>query len=258
MQAREYWNENLDTDNLSRHGGAAHERLDESLDFANTPEFAWLQKRVGPVADRLVVDVGGGIGLHAVLWARAGARVLVVDIAVERLRLLRDLVQRAGVADRVMVLAGNAESLPLRSDAVDVVFTKSVLIHTQLSEATDEIYRVLRVGGHGAFIEPLDRNPIIGLYRRLFAPKIWKSITRYFDSESLETLRVRFGRLRWKPFYLLSAGSFFWQYGWKDLGRFRRSLKRWMHADAWIAKRFPRLEPWAWFAAIEVSKDSEK
>ena len=254
MKTRDYWNENLDTDNLSRRGGESHPDLDEAFAFAATPEFEWLRRRVGDVEGSLVIDIGGGIGMHALLWAQAGARVVVVDLALRRLAALRTIAQNAGLADRIDFVVGSAESIPLSADSADVIFTKSVLIHTNLPSAAREIHRVLRPGGHGAFIEPLNRNPIIRLYRRLLAPKIWRSITRYFDDESLRELRQPFGRLRWKQFYLLSAGSFFWQYGMKRLIPFRKSLRRWGRVDAWLMNHWPTLSEWCWFAAIEVEK----
>ncbi|GAG29658.1 unnamed protein product, partial [marine sediment metagenome] len=135
--------------------------------------------------------------------------------------------------------------------------TKSVLIHTDLAAAAAEIHRVLQSDGQGVFIEPLTGNPIIRLYRRVAAPRVWRSITRYFDTRALDELRRPFGRLRRKPFYIVSAGSFFWQYGWRNLARFQRSLRRWRRVDAWLTRRWPRLESWAWFAAIEVRKDQD-
>jgi len=254
MKSIDYWNANLDSDNLSRRQGLAPERLDKALAFAATPEFGWVRERVGDVTGRLVVDLGGGVGMHALLWARAGARVVVVDLAAQRLKALREAARAAGLAHRLSFVAGSAESLPLRAETAHVVFTKSVLIHTNLPAAARELHRLLKPGGCGAFIEPLDRNPIIRLYRRWFAPKIWRRIARYFDAQSLADLRRPFGRLRWKPFYLVSAGSFFWLYGRKDLARFRRSLRRWRRVDAWLLAHWPALEHWCWFAAIVLRK----
>lgn len=255
MDSRSYWNANLDTDNLSRRGGASHQRLDEALAFARTPEFEWLLERFGDAQGRLVIDLGGGVGMHALLWAQAGARVVVVDMALERLKSLRAVARRAGLADCISFVVGKAEFLPLRPATADAIFTKSVLIHTDLPIAAQEIRRALRPGGQGLFIEPLVGNPIIQLYRLVLAPRIWRSITRYFDRRSLDTLRRPFGRLRWKPFYLLAAWSFFWQYGLKRLDRFGRSLRRWRRVDSRLLHRWPRLDTCCWFAAIEVRRE---
>lgn len=255
MKSQDYWNANLDSDNLSRKVGLDGRRLEEAMAFAATPEFQWLRRRAGQVEGRLLIDLGGGIGMHALIWARSGAQVVVVDLALERMRSLRRLVRRAGLADRVRFVVGRAEALPFLSEAADLVFTKSVLIHTDMTKTPDEIHRVLRPGGQGLFIEPLNRNPIIRFYRRWLGPKIWRSITRYFDRWSIEQLRRPFGRLRWKPFYLLSAGSFFWQYGLRRPRLFRRSLRRWRRVDHALLRSCPFLETWSWFAAMEVRKE---
>ena len=259
MKARDYWNANLDTDNLSRRSGAAHPDIGQAAAFASTPEFEWLRgrlrlQRAGAAEPGLLIDIGGGVGMHAILWAREGMQVVVVDPATDRLKALRELARQAGVADSILFVAGCAESLPVRDGSADACFTKAVLIHTDLSVAARDIHRVLRPGGQGLFIEPLNRNPLIRLYRSWFAPRIWRSITRYFDQSAIDELRAPFERLRWKPFYLVSAGSFVWQYGLKRPAFFRRSLRRWMRLDAWLLRKFEGLELWCWFAAMEVRK----
>jgi len=151
-------------------------------------------------------------------------------------------------------VAGAAEDMPVRNERADVVFTKSVLIHTDLDKAAGEIHRVLAPGGHGVFIEPLNRNPLIRLYRSWFAPKIWRDITRYFDADSMATLRRPFGRLRWKPFYLCATAAFVFQYGLRRRELFEGSLRTLRKLDHSLLKRFPGLEDWCWFAAIETRK----
>ena len=170
MKRKDYWNANLDSDNLSRREGRRHARPDESIVFAQTPEFEWLRRRLGRVKGRTLVDLGGGIGRHALIWAESGARVIVIDLAIRRLELLRRHVARAGLAEHVSFVVGRGDELPILSGAADVVFTKSVLIHTDLARAAEETCRILRAGGRGVFIEPRDLNPIIRLYRRLLAP----------------------------------------------------------------------------------------
>ena len=116
------------------------------------------------------------------------------------------------------------------------------------------MFRILQVGGSGAFIEPLNGNPLMRFYRRWFAPSIWRSITRYFDQEAIDELRQPFGSLCWKKFYLLSAGSFFWQYSRKDIQRLQKSLKRWMRLDKRCFKKWSGLEKYCWFVSMHVRK----
>ncbi len=255
MNSRDYWNENLDTDNLSRKDGSRHVQLSESLAFADTPEFQWLVHRAGNVEGKTLIDIGGGIGLQSILWARLGANVIVIDMAEQRLGELRHVAREAEVENKIRLLAGKAEKIPLGNASVDIAFTKSVLIHTDLPRAAKEIHRVLKPGGQGLFIEPTTGNPLIRLYRRFLAPRIWRSITRYFDDESRRELREPFGGVMYcKYFYLLSAWSFFWQYARRNIARFNLSLRRWIRYDRKIMRKYPKLERWCWFVSMEVRK----
>jgi len=254
MDTKNYWNANLDTDNLSRDGGSQHADIAQAVELARTPEFEWLLSVAQPLAGKTLIDIGGGIGMHAIIWARAGAHVVVADLAAERLKALCVLAEKDGVAERMQFVACRAEELPFAVESADFVFTKSVLIHTDLPVAAKEMARVLRPDGRGLFIEPMNRNPIIALYRHWFAPKEWRDITRYFDQWSLDALRGGFGFLRWKPYYLLSAGSFFWQYMLCRPKHFAQSLAFWRRIDRKLTRRFHALEKWCWFAAIETRK----
>ncbi len=251
---REYWNQNLDTDNLSRQGDGAALDLDEAIRFARTPEFEWLRDQAACLDGKTLLDIGGGLGMQMIIWAREGARVIVADMAEARLQAAREIIRQAEVEDRVQLLAAKAEELPLPDAAVDFVFTKSVLIHTDLPRAAREMYRVLKPGGRGLFIEPLNRNPIIGLYRRLFAPKIWRTITRYFDAKAIGELAEPFDDCRVEKFYLLAAGSFFWQYGLKRCAHFEKSIRFWCTVDRGLMRLLPFLRGWCWFASIRLDK----
>ncbi len=215
-------------------------------------------RRAPNVEGKTLIDIGGGIGLQSILWAQHGANVIVIDMAEKRLSQLRRVARQAGVGGKIRLLAGQAEKIPLDDASVDIAFTKSVLIHTDLPRAAREIHRVLKPGGRGLFIEPTTGNPLIRLYRRFLAPRIWRSITRYFDDDSRRELREPFGGVMYcKYFYLLSAWSFFWQYGRRDIGRFNLSLRRWMRYDRKLIRKYRRLERWCWFVSMEVQKSKK-
>lgn len=252
MRAREYWNANLDTDNLSGDPARSSGNLEEALAFADSPDFRWARKRLGNARGRTIVDLGGGVGMHGILWARAGATVVVVDPAERRLAALRKIARRAGVVANMRFLVGGGEALPLAARSVDAVFTKSVLIHTDLAQAAVEMRRVLKPDGRGLFIEPLCRNPLIRLYRAILAPKQWRDITRYFDRKALAELGKPFGGYRLRPMYLCAAGAFFFQYGLRSLGLWRRAMRLAMRIDRALMRLAPALRAWCWFACIEV------
>ncbi|MEX2222510.1 MAG: HemK2/MTQ2 family protein methyltransferase [Candidatus Rokuibacteriota bacterium] len=69
-----------------------------------------------------VLEVGTGIGLAAVLAARAGARVVATDVVEAAVRCARANATLNGVADRVEVLQGDGFA-PVRGRAFDLICT---------------------------------------------------------------------------------------------------------------------------------------
>lgn len=98
------------------------------------------------ISGKVLLDIGCGGGITSALFAYLGAHYIGVDhsrhAATHTLRRLRAL-----EADGFTV-QGNAESLPIRDESIDVVYSNGVLHHTpNFSTAMDEAYRVLKPGG---------------------------------------------------------------------------------------------------------------
>ncbi len=189
---RRYWDRVLDPQNLSE-SSIPPPTLRGELPHWDTTEQRWALRRLEPLHDRRVLDLGGGLGVGALALAKRGARVVLVDLSEKRADAARRSLIHERMADKVQVVVAAAEHLPFRPEVFDRSTTKSVLIHTDLPRAAREIHRVLKPGGRAVFLEPLDAHPLIWIYRTLFAPKTWKHITRYFNNRRLETLLDAFG-----------------------------------------------------------------
>jgi SAM-dependent methyltransferase len=100
----------------------------------------------GDHAGETVVEVGCGVGTDGSRFLEGGARYLGVDqsgVAVRTARATFDMLSLGGI-----VVQGDATALPLRSEAVDFVYSNGVLHHLPDDvAAVREIYRVLRPGG---------------------------------------------------------------------------------------------------------------
>lgn len=258
--ASQYWAGNLDPQNLEvGEESQSGISLEDEIRFAWSPEtraaFAWL--RNGEPPPEVVVDLGAGLGAASLAMARRGVHVICVDTSIDRMRHLLRRATAAGCREKITPVVGACESLPFADDSVRALFTKSVLIHTDLPTATLEVARVLGEAGRAAFVEPQPGNPFAWLYRNTLAPKAWKSITRYFGPASQEVAMRPFTFASIDPFYLFGFLPFVFQYAWPKPGLFEAALRVTEPIDRWLFRVRP-CRMLAWFGVIEVEKATPK
>ena len=61
----------------------------------------------------------------------------------------------------------DAVNLAFADGSFDLVFGSGIIHRLDTRQASREVSRVLRPGGHAVFWEPMGTNPAIGLYRKL-------------------------------------------------------------------------------------------
>jgi len=257
QNSQRYWSANLDVRNLG--GGTTSGLLDlnRELEFYFSPEQEYALRHLwgneGPQRKR-ILEIGCGMGVFALFLARQDAEVYVVDIAQARLDFLRGQARGLGLSHRIHIVCASAEALPFPDSYFDAVYTKSVLIHTQLESASAEAARVVKSGGMGVFVEPMRNNPFASLYRRTLAPAEWRDITTYFDRQRLGILARAFGHARIRSFYLFSFLAFFWQFGIRSSLLFKTSIRLLNAVDETLFRLFPALRRFAWFAVLCAKK----
>jgi SAM-dependent methyltransferase len=228
--------------------------------MADTPDLRAAAQWLEGVPADWTLDLGAGLGANGFVLAGRGHRLLVVDTSLDRLRLLRrragDLTPSRGGPPPAVVAA--AEALPFADGSLRRLMTKSVLIHTDLPRAADEIARVLPPGGRAALIEPQPGNPFARLYRRFLAPSAWAAITRYFDRPIQSLFARRIGHVATdravRPFYLFSFLAFGFQFGWPNRILFRTALALLHPIDRLLFHLVPPLARLAWFGVILLQK----
>ncbi len=95
---------------------------------------------------RSLLEVGCGIGLDTVEFARHGAQVTAVDLSPRCLALAKRLLGYHNVNATLAV--GNAEELPLPARSFDIVVARGVLMYAVNDlRIVDEIFRVLKPWG---------------------------------------------------------------------------------------------------------------
>ena len=112
--------------------------------------------QIGPNAR--VLELGCGTGEFTRRVARAGARLVALDLSADLLARARDKIGKAASFVRA-----NAHALPLPDACLDAVYGCSVLHHLDVELALREVRRVLRPGGRLVFSEPNLMNPQVFL-----------------------------------------------------------------------------------------------
>jgi len=117
---------------------------------------------------RTALDLGCGVGRHALLLAESGLAVEAFDGSATGLEIVRGAAAARGLS--IGFAHGNADALPYADGAFDFVLSWNVIYHGTLGDAgarIAEIWRVLKPGGlyQGTMLPT--RNSNYGLGRRV-------------------------------------------------------------------------------------------
>ncbi len=137
------------------HGREAAERFEYPLEWLDAAPEAAVASFAGVGNPHLraaiqpgdtVLDLGSGAGLDAILAARAGARVIGVDMNPVMLERARENARTAGVA--VDFRQGTLETIPVEDASVDVILSNGVVnLSFRKRKVAREMLRVLKPGG---------------------------------------------------------------------------------------------------------------
>jgi ubiquinone/menaquinone biosynthesis C-methylase UbiE len=143
------------------------QQSDYTLSFTSSAslENQFILKQMGELKGKHILDLGCGEGEAALYFAQQGAQVDAVDISEGMINLLRIRADQLGFSIQSHVM--EAEVLQFSDHTFDFVYANGVLHHVDMEPTLREIKRVLKPGGCGFFIEPIDYNPVIKVYRTI-------------------------------------------------------------------------------------------
>ncbi len=128
------------------------------------------RKTVRAMAERLsnlrkdakILDLGSGYGGAArALAAGYDAKVTCLNLSKVENDRNRELTKGAGLSDRIDVIDGAFEEIPLADESVDIAWSQDAILHSgDRRQVLREVARVLRPGGEFIFTDPMQADRI--------------------------------------------------------------------------------------------------
>ncbi len=93
-----------------------------------------------------ILEVGCGIGIDSIQFARAGNDLTLLDLTIESVSIARSRLESEGFSANYV--SGDSENLPFADNQFDVVYSYGVIHHSpDTTRSVSEIFRVLKPGG---------------------------------------------------------------------------------------------------------------
>ncbi len=265
MQPREL-SESLFHDRQARGMDPVHVAVEEFFQPSCAPENARILRRMGPLKDRRLLELGCGSGAASAYFASRGATVFALDISPGMVDLASRLAATKGLKIHHMV--GSAGRIPLAKASVDLVYGHGLLHHVDIDAAAAEVARVLRPRGRAFFVDPILYNPAIMVYRGLSRP-LHSPEEHPLRIKDLHVLRRHFRSVQHREYWLLSLAVFlkfyfldrhdpakvpYWKLIIHEANRNRRWLGALQRLDRALLALFPPLRPLCWNVLLELSE----
>lgn len=176
-------------------------------DEASVYRFNHRLALIGDLDGKKVLDLGCGKGYMTLSFLEMGAYVTAIDISPKSVELVKKNAADIGKNDNLTAIVMDAHSLELDNEIFDIVIADGILHHlTNLSQALNEIKRVLKPDGYAIITEPLGMNWFLRFYR-FITPKLRSSDEHPFKMKEINMLKEIFPNSKFYFFELTTLLS---------------------------------------------------
>jgi 2-polyprenyl-6-hydroxyphenyl methylase / 3-demethylubiquinone-9 3-methyltransferase len=212
----------------------------------NRTKFRMFEHLAGDVRGKRILDYGGGAGILAIPYAKAGAEVVIVDAEANALRTAQFYAAREGVTERVRVICSETLPAALKNERFDIVFAKDIVEHVEDDEQLlRDLGECQRPGGLLILSTQNSRSLtylIEGSYQRYWCGnKQWlgwdKTHVRFYTPGSLRRKLGQAGYRseRWAGVYIVPYNLLTWL----SLLKLQIELPALHHIDLTLGRWFP-------------------
>jgi 2-polyprenyl-6-hydroxyphenyl methylase/3-demethylubiquinone-9 3-methyltransferase len=97
----------------------------------NRTAIELITSMTGSVSGKRILDYGGGAGIMAIAYAKAGADVVLVDAEANALRTAQYYARTEGVENRIRTIHSEGFPSSLKNERFEIVLAKDVIEHIQ-------------------------------------------------------------------------------------------------------------------------------
>lgn len=179
--------------------------VDETFTAVTAIENRHILSQFGDVRGKRVLDYGCGACEGGIYLAKQGANVVGIDVSPGMLEAAQKLAAKHGVSIETRVV--KSDGIPAEAKEFDLIYGNGVLHHVDLAQARPELARIMKDDGTGCFIEPLEYNPAIDVYRRI-ARTVRTDDEHPLSFSDIETFRRNFFDVEHQEFWLTTLSIF--------------------------------------------------
>jgi cyclopropane fatty-acyl-phospholipid synthase-like methyltransferase len=124
---------------------------------------------LGPVAGKHMLDYGCGMGEETIYFAKLGAEVTTINISPVGVRLTQRRAEFNGLSHLVDASVRDATQTGFADESFDLVHGLGIIHHLGAETSFRELYRVMKPGARGVFLEHLGSSqPVEKLKRWIY------------------------------------------------------------------------------------------
>lgn len=133
-----------------------------SISLASQKTIDTMTSLYTPSSRDHILDIGSGYGGSARhLTQRFGCKVTCLNISEEQNQRNREKNKNLNLEDKIQVLDGSFERIPMEDSSVQLVWSQDAILHSSdKKKVFSEVYRVLKPGGFFIFTDPMQREGV--------------------------------------------------------------------------------------------------
>ena len=232
-----------------------HDAIPDTYERGETKCYRFFWDLIGDVSGLKVLDFGCGDGWVSILLAKAGARLWGIDLSGELIKKANKWAKDEGLSARICFNKMPGENLTFTDNFFDLILGSAILHHTDINLAITSIFRVLKPGGRAIFIEPLNQNIFLRIWRRV-TPWRRSPTERALTNKDLEFIQGIFNRTKYNFFgftSIFSEGLILLLPKNKSLVFINALLEK---LDSMILRLFPSLGKYSAVVVLELRKEN--